>query len=125
MQKRRSKTSNRYKTLIYCVGCGLCIGLCPSEALKLVIRDYKLIPVLEPSKCLKCGLCTRYCPATLDMHLRVNDLFTRIVQSFKFKSVYFAWARDPKIRYRGASGGVVTALLLYMLKHKIIDYASR
>lgn len=123
MHSRRGKTPSSYRASIYCVGCGLCIGICPSKALRLAIRDYRLIPVLEPSRCLNCGLCTRYCPAILDVHLKVGNISTRIVQSFRFKNIYFAWARDPEVRYKGASGGVVTALLLYMLKYKIIDCA--
>ena len=42
-----------------CVSCGYCTGLCPSEALSIVLGK-KL--VFEPEKCIGCGLCAEACP---------------------------------------------------------------
>ena len=33
-----------------------------------------------------------------------------------------AWATDPEVRYEGATGGVLTALAIYLLKSKQVDF---
>ncbi|SHJ53715.1 Fe-S-cluster-containing dehydrogenase component [Geosporobacter subterraneus DSM 17957] len=39
-----------------CVGCFMCVGFCPEEAMRQH-DDY-----IEPFKCIACGLCVRECP---------------------------------------------------------------
>lgn len=39
-----------------CVGCFMCVGFCPEEAM-MYHDDY-----IEPFKCLACGLCSKKCP---------------------------------------------------------------
>jgi carbon-monoxide dehydrogenase iron sulfur subunit len=39
-----------------CVGCYICVGFCPSNAL------YYHSDINEPIKCIACGSCTRACP---------------------------------------------------------------
>ena len=39
-----------------CVGCFMCVGFCPEEAMRQH-DDY-----IEPFKCIACGLCARECP---------------------------------------------------------------
>lgn len=41
-----------------CIGCGLCIGSCPSEALKLEGGR----AAVDPDRCILCGLCFESCP---------------------------------------------------------------
>jgi len=39
-----------------CVGCFMCVGFCPEEAM-MYHDDH-----LEPFKCIACGLCAKECP---------------------------------------------------------------
>ncbi|SKC48861.1 4Fe-4S binding protein [Maledivibacter halophilus] len=39
-----------------CVGCFMCVGFCPEEAM-MQHDDY-----IEPFKCIACGLCAKECP---------------------------------------------------------------
>jgi len=39
-----------------CVGCFMCVGFCPEEAM-MQHDDY-----IEPFKCIACGLCVKECP---------------------------------------------------------------
>lgn len=43
-----------------CVDCGACVGVCPSEALRLVRPEMKV--VLDPESCVACGECVTACP---------------------------------------------------------------
>ena len=44
----------------WCKGCGICIDLCPKEAL---VKDKKEKAVWQyPEKCNRCGLCELRCP---------------------------------------------------------------
>jgi 2-oxoglutarate ferredoxin oxidoreductase subunit delta len=58
----------------FCKGCGLCIGVCPQEVLKLSTeRNPKgyLLPFAEaPEACVHCLLCESICP---EMALYVEE----------------------------------------------------
>ncbi|MBN1258046.1 MAG: CoB--CoM heterodisulfide reductase iron-sulfur subunit A family protein [Planctomycetes bacterium] len=46
-----------------CAGCGLCVALCPYDALELVEKDGKKISQVNVSLCKCCGSCVATCPA--------------------------------------------------------------
>jgi NAD-dependent dihydropyrimidine dehydrogenase PreA subunit len=43
-----------------CIGCGICVAICPSRVLEL--RDNRAI-LLNTKFCIKCGKCVEECPA--------------------------------------------------------------
>ena len=43
-----------------CVACGVCMGKCPREAIRIYRGCYA---VVEAEKCIGCGLCAKACPA--------------------------------------------------------------
>lgn len=45
-----------------CAGCGICVSLCPYEALELVIQNGKRICKVQEALCKGCGSCTAACP---------------------------------------------------------------
>ncbi len=49
-----------------CVGCKLCLNICPSQAIKVktIITDNQIKPVFQADKhkCVVCGLCVQSCP---------------------------------------------------------------
>ncbi|MEM3449035.1 MAG: 4Fe-4S binding protein, partial [Nitrososphaerota archaeon] len=47
-----------------CTGCGTCVGVCPSSAIKIVKDDLKgiFIPQIEEKSCNYCGICYDVCP---------------------------------------------------------------
>ncbi len=48
-----------------CIGCGLCVRDCPSEALELFVLDRKakkFVMRYHVDRCIFCSQCTRSCP---------------------------------------------------------------
>lgn len=101
-----------------CVGCGACIALCPYSAISIELCKGVARPRFNLKHCRFCGLCVKVCPVLLHLNegeYRVKDVIGKIY------SVFFACSTDTNLRYYGASGGVVTSLLQFMLKQRIVD----
>ncbi len=46
-----------------CSGCGVCVTVCPFDAIKLEKSEEKLVSVIDDLKCKRCGMCVSACPA--------------------------------------------------------------
>jgi heterodisulfide reductase subunit A len=46
-----------------CVGCGICSGLCPFEAIEIEIEDTKRKSKVNEALCKGCGTCVAACPS--------------------------------------------------------------
>jgi coenzyme F420 hydrogenase subunit beta len=102
-----------------CVGCGACLGLCPTNAISIKTNN-ALTVNFDYSRCIKCNLCIEACPA-LSNYYRENPAINDVLG--KIEKIFFGYSTDNSIRYHAASGGVITSLVLYMLKQKIVDKA--
>ncbi|MEM2240336.1 MAG: Coenzyme F420 hydrogenase/dehydrogenase, beta subunit C-terminal domain [Candidatus Bathyarchaeia archaeon] len=101
-----------------CVGCGACISLCPYNAIYLKFENDDIVLWVDEKTCIKCGICVRFCPITQlyqVKELSIHALIGRV------KAVFFGYSSNSYVRYHGASGGVATCLLLYMLDKGIVD----
>lgn len=112
-----------------CMGCGTCEAVCPTGA--IVVRFYRergvLWPDIDLAKCTECGLCLEVCPGHAvpfgDIENRFLDGKEDLPQLGRFSSCFLGHAAASTIRFRGASGGVATALLGYALEHGVVDAA--
>ena len=93
-----------------CVECGSCVESCPVDALTGDLTSGKYVPTLT-GKCISCGICYAMCPRTF-------PLWDDVAGSFR--SVWKACSTGEHGRQ---DGGVVTALLGYMLDADLIDAA--
>ncbi|MCW5200462.1 Coenzyme F420 hydrogenase/dehydrogenase, beta subunit C-terminal domain [Desulfobulbus sp. F4] len=100
-----------------CARCGICAGVCPNGAISF---DQQRVPVLT-GKCVACSLCCQCCPgAAVDLPAFAQELSGRAYDYSNLQGhvaqTYVAHAAVESIRKAGASGGVVTALLLHLLE---------
>jgi|GEM_PF-250291 len=47
-----------------CSGCGICVGACSYNVVKLVNSNKRLIAVIDDLKCKRCGVCMAACPSS-------------------------------------------------------------
>jgi len=107
-----------------CVRCGMCKGICPTKVIEFDADSY---PVLS-GKCSQCELCVKCCPGgEVNFQAMSRDIFGQDYNPSDpqgyIENMFVCHANNEMVRSNGASGGVVTALLVYMLKKKIIDGA--
>ncbi|MBN2035895.1 MAG: Coenzyme F420 hydrogenase/dehydrogenase, beta subunit C-terminal domain [Chitinispirillaceae bacterium] len=108
----------------FCGRCGGCVSFCSAGELNALRISRENIPEFaDETKCLKCGICYLICP-------QVKALDGDVAKKFGWKQPvgYFRLLRSAKTRgrtvaRRATDGGVVTSLLLYALKHGMIDGA--
>ena len=107
-----------------CTRCGICAGVCPARVIRMGRDKY---PELT-GDCVNCGFCVRSCPgAEVDFPLLTRQIFERDYAPDNLQghvdNFFVAHSSDDGIRQAGTSGGLVTALLVYLLKNKVIDGA--
>jgi coenzyme F420 hydrogenase subunit beta len=112
-----------------CTGCGTCVGICPQDAIEMLIDHRKglYVPLLDKQKCTECGLCFKVCPGYAVDFKQLNlDIFGKEPDDIllgNYINCYLCHATDYDIRYNCSSGGMITALLIFALEEGIIDGA--
>ena len=106
-----------------CTGCGVCRAVCRNGAVSLVdIEEIGIRPVVDGKRCADCGECVSVCPgvgvdsSAVDRgekdSVRSGGLLGPVLE------VWEGWAEDEEIRRFGSSGGVLSALSLYLLERE-------
>ena len=112
-----------------CTGCATCVSLCPNSAIRLIKDDSKgiYLPQLKEGECNQCGTCLDVCPGYSvnfkDLNLDIFGQEPKDILLGNYFNCYIGHATDSDIRYNSASGGLVTALLIFALEEGIIDGA--
>lgn len=108
-----------------CMYCGACIASCPID---ILFHSEKEEPIMKGT-CAACQVCYYSCPR---IELPVSEIEERALGRARRPDeallgvnigLYSVKALDNEVQKRAQDGGAVTALLLYALEHKIIDYA--
>jgi coenzyme F420 hydrogenase subunit beta len=113
-----------------CIGCGLCVALCPQEALDIAWNQHGEYNPIETRPCItECGLCLKICPFADNeknedsIGKELYGIVPGIVQRKEtgyYLATYVGYA--GKYRMTSASGGVVTWLLEKLLAKGFVDY---
>ena len=104
-----------------CTGCGTCVGICPEDALEMVIDNPKgiYVPQLDRESCNECGICFEVCPGhSVDIKGLNTEIFGKEPEDIllgNYINCDIGHATNYKIRYNSSSGVLVTALLLFSL----------
>jgi coenzyme F420 hydrogenase subunit beta len=110
-----------------CIGCGLCQSVAGPEVVRMAVTSG------GDERPVVCGdldhqtvdLIYDVCPGT-----RVEGLPTRLIEEAThqnkiwgpYREMVMAYAADPEVRFRAATGGVLTALALYLLHSGQVDF---
>jgi coenzyme F420 hydrogenase subunit beta len=97
-----------------CHGCGTCVSVCPTQALKMKETASGFLVPKIGERCTGCGMCASICPgARLPAGLLAEhrDPFRGSVLQ-----AYLARATDRNFFRNGQSAGVVTALVAHMMR---------
>ncbi|MBS7287768.1 MAG: Coenzyme F420 hydrogenase/dehydrogenase, beta subunit C-terminal domain [Candidatus Freyarchaeota archaeon] len=102
-----------------CSGCGTCVIFCPKGIEMVLDPRSNYTPILK-NECSFCDVCNTVCPTSdiiggVTSKRNYNELIGRYVNS------YIGYSKRRDIRWRASSGGLVTALLMFMLESNIID----
>jgi coenzyme F420 hydrogenase subunit beta len=104
-----------------CVGCGACVYACKSSGGRMVhVETEGFRPVFDTPNQAEMTAALPVCPG---YQVDVRPPISPDVQSSSPESEYGTvleiwegWATDPEVRFRGSSGGILTALSMYLLE---------
>jgi coenzyme F420 hydrogenase subunit beta len=104
-----------------CTACGACAGICPSGAIAIISNTAGyLVANINDDLCIDCRKCANICPSNPENNpsIETDDIFHGVCLAG-----YVGYAGDSTIRQRSQSGGIVTALLCYLLEQNVIEGA--
>ena len=105
----------------YCVGCGLCVSVAGEDKLQMKMNtDGFLIPQPVNGFDGEISELRNFCPGvTVRLRKPLRNSYEKMYGPFQDLKV--AYAMDPEIRFRGSSGGLLTALLCGLIEQGKID----
>ncbi|MCU1352093.1 MAG: coenzyme F420-reducing hydrogenase, beta subunit [Acidimicrobiales bacterium] len=120
-----------------CTGCSACVVACPHDVIGYEhkeggYRPFHLEDELGPADCTHgqkgCTSCTRACPRFRDWETEADDhLFGRVREVQELSGIYdevlLTRAADETVHDLGQDGGLVSAILLWLLDEGYIDGA--
>lgn len=102
-----------------CIGCGLCEALAPQRFQMAYTDQGRLRPAIIGDGDEAAVLSA--CPGALARPLDESAPFSDPIWG-GYARMETAWAADPELRFRAASGGVLTALGVYLLSSGRADF---
>jgi coenzyme F420 hydrogenase subunit beta len=110
-----------------CIGCGLCVGVVGSDRLRLVITPEgreRPVPVDRLSE-REDALVNAICPGLQIHGMTEGDLGPNTETDLIWgpaSEIFIGYAADPTVRFRGSTGGVLTALGQFLLDSRRVKF---
>lgn len=99
----------------FCIGCGLCSSVLGNDKCRMKLFDNGFYyPVVLDEK-VNDKIVANFCPGITVHDNRKHGVWGNVVD------VEEAWSTDKELRYKAASGGVSSAIALYMLGNGLVD----
>ncbi len=107
-----------------CGECGGCVSFCSASDIKAIELSEKGPPkYANKENCLHCGICYLVCPQTHVLNEELNRKYKYKPPIGNWKKVVSSQAIFKEIKAEATDGGIVTAILLYLLDHDLINGA--
>ena len=107
-----------------CVACGTCLGLFPDQLIE-VEHSSGPRPILRSGAELNSNYLLDSCPGYSINYGELNkEIFGKEITDYlvgNYQESWIGYTKNPKIRRNGASGGVLTAILIYLLEEGLVD----
>ncbi len=106
-----------------CCGCGLCVTICPVNAIDYSEGTFEI----DDESCIECGLCYSCCPRSffpkvLENHEENHTPNIKFLEQFNYyRDIYTAQTTYPRIKKVAQDGGIVTTLLKTAFEQGFID----
>ena len=106
-----------------CCGCGLCVAICPVNAIDYLEGTFEI----NEDLCIKCGICFSACPRSffpqqLNELEQKNDQDIQFSEQFKYyRMLCTAQTTEERIKSVAQDGGIVTTLLKTAFEQGYID----
>lgn len=96
-----------------CCGCTACYNSCPKSAIVMKTDEKGFFyPDIDKNKCIDCGLCERICP------ILKNE------KHYDKPDAYIVRYKNASIVKQSTSGGMFTALAMYVFDHSGVVYGA-
>lgn len=116
-----------------CLGCGICSDACPTKSIKINVVNGEYRPSINENTCINekgCHKCSTICPGMgVELATLGKDKFG-CQRDFRHHNLigyyycsYSGYAIDYETRWHGASGGLLTAFIAFLLDKNYISAA--
>lgn len=98
-----------------CSGCSACYNICPVDAIEMLKDNNGFkYPNVNKDKCIKCNKCINVCPI-INNNKEKNE---------SLRKAYACYNKDEQIRLESSSGGVFTAIALFILNQEGVVFGA-
>ena len=87
-----------------CAGCGVCVNICPKDAVSILDTMKNLNAVIDEERCINCGACENVCQQTHPLPLKTSA------------SWFQGWNTDDASRAESSSGGAAFLLMRQFIR---------
>lgn len=104
-----------------CIGCGACYSYCERQAVKLVnVLSVGIRPVFKPDICASCNECLSFCPGynVMPYDPKQSGNGNSSAELGPVLEIWEGYATDDEMRFKGASGGAMSAVALYCMERE-------